>query len=220
MDITLGMHVYTSDDKDLGTVDRLILDPDRNSVKAAVVRKGVLLHQDVEVPADMLTARPNGDARLAYSSAEVDKLPDFLEGSYTTPPPDYMPPMAYPPTAFYWPVGYGLGREPLQTMPAAGVGPATWTGASDADREVGAALQRQDLENAVIGEGSDVLGRDGGKVGTVSELAFDPDTSTLTGLMVHKGIIFGKDTTLPASLIDSVDDGVVYLKVDAREAVG
>jgi hypothetical protein len=37
---------------------------------------------------------------------------------------------------------------------------------------------------------------------------------------VHKGLLFGKDTALPASLIDSVDDGVIYLKVDAREAVG
>jgi hypothetical protein len=29
----------------------------------------------------------------------------------------------------------------------------------------------------------------------------------------------GKDATVPVSLIDKVDDGVVYLKVDAREAV-
>jgi uncharacterized protein YrrD len=96
----------------------------------------------------------------------------------------------------------------------------TWTGASDADREIGDALRRQDLENAVIGEGSDVFGRDGEKVGTVHELTFNPASNELTGLVVHKGIIFGKDTALPASLIDAVDDGAVYLKVNAREAVG
>lgn len=220
VNINLGMHVYTNDTQDIGTVDRLILDPDQGIVRAAVVRKGFLLHDDVEVPADLLTADSNGDAHIPYSSAEINRLPRFYEGSYVTPPADYLPPMAYPPTAFYWPVGYGLGTAPLETMPAAGMDTRTWTGASDADREVGAALQRQDLENAVIGEGSEVFGRDGEKVGTVHELTFNPSNSELTGLVVHKGLLFGKDTALPASLIESVDDGAVYLKVPAREAVG
>src|SRR5579864_4564991 len=111
------MHVYTSDTKDLGTVDRLILDPNQDRVRAVVVRKGMLLHQDVEVPVDLLTADSNGEAHIAYRSEETDKLPLFDEGSYVTPPVDYLPPMAYPPTAFYWPVGFGLGKEPLETMP-------------------------------------------------------------------------------------------------------
>lgn len=220
MDINLGMHVYTSDTQDIGTVDRLVLDPDHGIVRAAVVRKGMLLHDDVEVPADLLTADSNGNAHIPYSSSEINRLPRFYEGNYITPPADYLPPLAYPPTAFYWPVGYGLGAVPLETMPSAATDTRTWTGASDVDREVGAALQRQDLENAVIAEGSDVFGQDGEKVGTVQELTFNPSNSELTGLVVHKGLLFGKDTALPASLIDSVGDGVVYLKVPAKEAVG
>jgi uncharacterized protein YrrD len=220
VDINLGMHVYTSDTRDLGTVDRLILDPNQDKVRTVVVRKGMLLHQDVEVPVDLLTADPNGDAHIAYTSEEIDKLPLFDEGSYVAPPVDYLPPMAYPPTAFYWPVGFGLGKEPLETMPGAGTDPRTWTGASDADRELGDALRREDLENAVIAEGSDVFGRDGEKVGTVRELTFNPSSHQLTGLVVHKGFLLGKDTALSASLIDSVDDGAVYLNVDAKEAVG
>jgi sporulation protein YlmC with PRC-barrel domain len=226
VDITLGMHVYTSDDKDLGTVDRLILDPDHSAVKAVVVRKGVILHKDIEVSADMIMARPAGDARIAYTAEEVDRLPDFKEADYTSPPADYRLPLAYPASAFYWPIGYGMGvpaggRQFTagELQPAASPVAPTWTGDSTTDREVHAALQRQDLENAVIGEGSDVLGRDGEKVGTVSELTFDPADNQLTGLVVHKGLFKGEEWELPVSEIDSVDDGVVYLKVDAREAV-
>jgi sporulation protein YlmC with PRC-barrel domain len=219
MELTLGMHVFTSDDKDLGRVDRLILDPDRGTVKAAVVRKGLLLHQDVEVPVEMITAGTNGEARISYSSEEVDQLPRFFEGSYVSPPSDYMSPMGYPSSGMYWPVGYGMGVAPLGARPTGVEATSAWTGNSEVDREIGDALRRQDLENAVIGEGSDVLGRDGEKVGTVHELSFDPTSSKLTGLVVHKGLILGKDTELPASLIDSVDDGVVYLKVDAKEAM-
>lgn len=219
MDITLGMHVYTSDHKDLGTVDRLILDPDHSRVKGVVVRKGVLIHQDVELAVDMIMAGSSGDALIAYTSEEIDKLPRFEEANYTTPPADYRLPMGYPPASFYWPMGYGMGVPAGELQPAASPIAPSWTGDSTTDREVSAALRRQDLENAVIGEGSDVLGRDGEKVGTVHELTFDPTTSELTGLVVHKGLFKGEDTELPVSEIDSVDDGVVYLNVDAKEAV-
>jgi len=213
VDITLGMHVYSSDDKDLGTVDRLILDPNRGVVKAVVVRKGVLLHQDVEVPVDMIMARPSGDARIAYTSGEVDRLPRFEEAEYTAPPADFRLPLAYPASAYYWPAGY------VTAVPPASPATPTWSGDTTTDREVRAALQRQDLENAVIGEGSDVLGRDGEKVGTVRELTFDPISNELTGLVVHKGLFKGEDLKLPVYEIDSVDDGIVYLNVDAKEAV-
>lgn len=219
MDINLGMHVYTSDDKDIGTVDKLILDPSTDAVKAAVVRKGILLHTDVEVPAETLAASPDGNAHIAYSSDEVDRLPRFDEANYAIPPVEYLPPSGYPLGGVYWPVGYGMAVPLLEVPLVAGPVEPSWTGDSDVDQEIGAALRAQDLENAVIDKGSAVLGRDGEKVGTVHELAFDPTTSALTGLVVHKGLIMGKDTEIPASLIDKVDDGVVYLKVDAREAV-
>ena len=49
MDIGLGMSVYTSGGQGIGSVDRLILDPDTNQVKAAVIRKGRFLPHDKEV---------------------------------------------------------------------------------------------------------------------------------------------------------------------------
>ena len=219
MDVTLGMHVYTSDEQDLGTVDRLILDPERGTVKAAVVSKGFFLPQDVEVPVELFQAGPSGDARISYSSTDIDKLPSFAEGDYTAPPPDYLAQSNYPATAIYWPVGYSLGMTPLDTPAIDNMPVSPWTGDVEVDKEVATALRRQDLENAVIGEGSEVLGQDGKKVGTVRELTFDPASGELTGLVVHKGVLLGKETSLPAALIDSVDDGVVYLAVDAQEAI-
>ena len=219
MDVTLGMHVYTSDEQDLGTVDRLILDPERGTVKAAVVSKGFFLPQDVEVPMELIHAGSSGDARISYSSADIDKLPSFAEGNYTAPPPEYLAQSNYPAAAIYWPVGYSLGMTPLGEPAMESTPISSWTGDDEVDKEVSAALRRQDLENAVIGEGSEVLGQDGKKVGTVRELTFDPAGGELTGLVVHKGVLFGKEISLPVELIDSVDDGVVYLTVDAQEAI-
>jgi sporulation protein YlmC with PRC-barrel domain len=221
MDIKLGMHVYTNDNQDIGAVDKLIVDPETGTVKAAVVRKGFLLHDDIEVPADMLAAGPDGNAHLAYASTAVDTLPRFHEADYIPPPMGYVSPFGYPVGGVYWPAGYGVGMGgvPLTAPPVVEPAGPVWTGDRAVDAELGASLRREDLDNAVIDAGSDVLGRDGEKVGTVHELTFDPTTSELTGLVVHKGLIMGKDTPVPASLIDRVDDGVVYLKVDAAEAV-
>jgi sporulation protein YlmC with PRC-barrel domain len=220
MDINLGMHVYTSDNQDIGAVDKLILDPETDTVKAAVVRKGFLLHQDVEVPADMIAAGPDSNAHIPYSANEVDTLPRFNEADYAPPPADYTSPFGYPLGGVYWPAGWGVGMgAPLYASPVAAPAAPAYTGDTAVDSEIDAALRNEDRENAIVDKGSDVLGRDGEKVGTVHELTFDPTTNELTGLVVHKGLIMGKDATVPASLIDKVDDGIVYLKVDAREAV-
>jgi sporulation protein YlmC with PRC-barrel domain len=220
MNINLGMHVYTGDDKVIGTVDKLILDPQTGTVKAAVVREGFLLHHDVEVPADMMATGPDGNAHITYTSQEVDALPRFDEADYTTPPMDYTSPFGYPLGGVYWPAGWGIGMAaPLYVPPVAAPTGPTYTGDSAVDQEISAALRREDLENAVVDKGSDVLDRDGEKVGTVQELAFDPNTNELTALVAHKGLLKGEDFEVPVSLIDKVDDGAVYLKVDARQVL-
>src|ERR671936_220544 len=152
MRVELGARVRTTDGKDVGTIDRLIVDPSNNEIKAAVIHKGMILPRDVEVP-------------LSAIEPETDVS----------------------------------------------------TGSAALDREAREALERQDLENAVIGEGSDVVDRDGENVGEVARLVFVPDGHRLTSLVVRKGFIFTEDRELPASVINRVDDGVIYLKVGKQE---
>jgi sporulation protein YlmC with PRC-barrel domain len=92
-----------------------------------------------------------------------------------------------------------------------------WSGRVALDREAREALERQDLENAVIGEGSDVVDRDGEKVGEVAQLVFDLDDNRLTSLIVRKGFIFTQDRELPALVVNRVDDGVIYLRAAKHE---
>jgi sporulation protein YlmC with PRC-barrel domain len=212
MRVEVGARVRTTDGKDVGTIDRLIVDPANNEIKAAVIRKGAILPRDVEVPLSALELGPDGSIRLTYTADQVHQLPEFFESNYTaTPPAGYMPPAGYPMGGIYWPLGLGyFGAPPLPET-------AVSTGSSARDREAGAALERQDLENVVIGEGSDVVDRDGEKVGDVARLVFDPDGKHVTSFVVRKGFIFTEDKELPASVVDRVDDGVIYLTVGKQE---
>jgi uncharacterized protein YrrD len=212
MDIELGMSVYTSDGQDVGSIDRLILDPDTNQVKAAVIRKGVLLRHDIEAPREIMDITSDGAIRLSATAAEVHSLPEFLPGAYTTPPADYPLPAGYSSESVYLPYGFGLGGPGgLGTTPV-GMMPDNAQA-----REVRAAWHRQDLENAVIQEGSKVVSREEEHIGEVHQLRFNQQTGALTHIVVRWGFIFTMDTELLATMIASVRDGAVTLSVSAAE---
>lgn len=63
----------------------------------------------------------------------------------------------------------------------------------------------------------EVLGAQGNKVGKVKEVRTDSLSGALTHIVVHTGLIFGKDKSIPADLIAAVDGGTVTLKVDKAE---
>src|SRR5207247_5048756 len=65
----LGARVRTSDGQEVGVVDKLIFDPATERVKAVAIRRGFILHRDVEVPIEDLRAGP-GDELLLSRSAD------------------------------------------------------------------------------------------------------------------------------------------------------
>ena len=62
-----------------------------------------------------------------------------------------------------------------------------------------------------------VVGTGGSKIGKVKEVLSDQLSGSLTHVVVHTGLLFGKDKSVPADLIDSVEGDEVCLKVDKSE---
>jgi uncharacterized protein YrrD len=210
--IELGAKVTTADDKAIGTIEKLILDPDSGDVFSVVVRKGLLFHRDIEIPIDGIVGRQDGATRLQYTEKQLDDLRTFDEGSYTTPPPErsseYASGYGYPTASLLWPSSWSgpVSGEPYGHEAVGAVGD-----------EVATMHREQDLSNSVIEEGSTVRSRDGEKVGEVHRLEFDAQTGRPTMLVIRKGFLFTEDIEVPAGLISSVDDDVVYLDVRRDE---
>ncbi|MCC7106909.1 MAG: PRC-barrel domain-containing protein [Chloroflexi bacterium] len=208
MRVELGSRVRTRDGENIGTIDKLILDPVSGEVKCAVVRKGRILSNDVEVPIEAITTGAGDAVEIAYTRDETDRLPRFVESSYTSSPSDYTSPYGYPIGGVLWPTGY-VGPLPS----------AVWGLDDDrsVDRDETALMRERDLTNAVVGEGSDVRSYDDEKVGEVHRIEFDTATGRPTRLVMRKGFLFTHDVELPADVIQSVDDGTVLLKLVKEE---
>jgi uncharacterized protein YrrD len=214
MHVDIGAPVRSSDGQDIGSVDRLIMDPSRNDVTAAVVRKGMFLPRDIEVQIDDLRPSTDGDFAVNMTAEEVKNLPEYYEANYSLPPPDYLSPAGYTYGTLYWPTsllvgGYG-GTPYMGTNP----NPAT---SAASDSEATDRLSRDAWENAVIGKGSRVTSRDGKNVGKVEDITFDSNTGAVTELVVRSGLFAHTDHILDPKLIDSVDEGVVFLNVNSDQ---
>ena len=210
--VELGAKVSTADGKEIGSIDKLILEPDSGDVRAIVVRKGLLFHDDIEIDLDGIAGQERGSVRLRYTERQLGALPRFHEDSYTLPPPErgaaYADRFNYPESAFLWPArGTASADAGLYGHEAVG----------DVGDEVRAMHREQEFSNAVIDEGSDVRSHDDGKVGSVHRVRFDAATGRPSAIVVRKGFLFTEDVELPASMIASVGDHVVYLRVDRDE---
>jgi sporulation protein YlmC with PRC-barrel domain len=214
MKIEIGSTVNSSDGQNIGSVDRLIIDPATSEVRAAVIRKGMFLPRDIEVPLSSLTASSGGELGVDMSADEVKNLPEFAEDMYILPPPQYQLPDGFTAGSLYWPAGTMMGPPqniPATTMVADGSMDSAIQDAARADQST------QEFDDAVIGKGSTVSGRDGETIGKVAELAFDPKTGALSGLVVRSGLLVHNDRHIASSLIDTVEEGLITLKVDADQ---
>lgn len=206
MKIHLGEPIRTLDDKDAGVIDQVILDPESASIESVVLRKGMILTHDVQVTVDELREDDTGHHSLRIDSAHLDELPHFDASLYTTPPPDLILNEDYLPGSALWPIG--LGARPIMVPPPT-LGP---------DRavrdELVARIYQDDLTNAVVDAGSEILSRDDHKVGELERLTFSEKGGLLTSIVVRQGFLFHRETEIPSSMVDRVDDGVIYLNVD------
>jgi len=209
MHVELGAKVQTADGKQIGTIDKLIVEPDGRDIHTVVVKKGFLFPDDIEVDLNGIVGTEDGVVQLRYTEKQLEDLPRFFEGSYTAPAPErsarYADQFGYTESALLEPVG-GAASADTAAYGAEVVG------------SVGAEIREmqleQDISNAVIEEGSDVRSRDDESVGSVHRVIFDPATGRPSALVIRRGLLFTEDVELPADLIQSIGDQVVYLNVD------
>jgi sporulation protein YlmC with PRC-barrel domain len=231
MRIDLDARVRTSDGREAGSVQRVILDPSTNQIEAFVVSTGGLGGHDVVVPhADLAAASDDGDAvRLSLSKDELERLEPFAPEQFMAPPVGWMAPplFGYPENAYVWPASYA-GTAPV----AAGAYAGAAVGGTRPDTEAetaptgAAAASAGEVGDIDVPKGTPVFDRNGEDVGVVDDVRFDNDTGQLMGFVVRAGGALrtffggGETTEIARSLIDHVGGDGVYLRVLRDEVAG
>ena len=229
MRINLGTKVVTSDGKDVGKIDRLVVDPRSDRMQEFVVRKGFFVEHDVIIPIGEVEDHVGNDdeaIHLRMTADQVKQLPEFVESSYMAAPDGMYPGLFGDsvgmagatgggllwPAPIYEPAAQGsLGRAGLPAdaplSDGSGSNPV-------APGMMGDRLRESRPGNVFLTTGTDVKTRSGDKVGTVDELVVDPERGKVTELIVKKGLFGSKEVRIPTQFIDEIDDDTVYVALD------
>jgi uncharacterized protein YrrD len=212
-----GTSVETSDGRELGRINRFVLNPETNEVTHIVVQKGWLLPEDKVIPFDRVRSATDERVVLTENVLDFDELPPFEESHYVqandnrdlegrdTDRADTQP--VIPATAgYYWypPQGY-LG------YPAYGLGEYAWPRTET--------VQNIPADTVPLKEGTNVISADGEHIGDVERLFIDTNSNRATHFVISQGTFFKDRKLVPANWVRSVteDEVQLYMSSDLLE---
>ncbi len=212
MQLKEGAAVVTADGKDVGTVDRVVLDPGSKKVTHLVVRQGFLFTEDKILPIDLVAQGDEDRVILRVEGDDLGELPPFEETHYIQageervsapyPTPYVMPVYWYPP------VGTTRWGYPYPDYPG-------YTGTTLPSYAV--EVEQNIPEGTVaLAEGARVYSADGEHVGAVERVFFDPDSHKATHFMISEGLLFKERKLVPVAWTRSIGEDEVYLVVGSR----
>jgi uncharacterized protein YrrD len=203
MKFTKGADVFTSQGEKLGTLRRVIIDPETKAVTHVVVEKGFLFSTDRVIPVDRLDT--DQEKRLVLGNAEEDfeKFPIFEESHYVVldendhPVTEVEGAYWYPPASLaWWRTGAAyLGYNP--PMP----------------NYVLRTNQNIPEGTVALEEGARVISQEGNHIGNVEQVIVDPEDNRATHFVINEGLLFTNKKLVPVMWIDRIEENEVRLAV-------
>jgi uncharacterized protein YrrD len=206
-----GTSVYTPDGRELGKINRFVLDPETDEITHIVIQKGWLFTEDKVIPFASVRSTNEDKVVLDENIPNFDQLPPFKETHYIglgerdraarTVPADAYPADVFVP-GFYWYPPYGYAANPAAQLPY-----STWP-RTETEQNIPA-------NTVPLEEGAKVISSDGKHAGNIERLLVDPGTNKVSHFVVAEGILFKDRKLIPANWIKSVSEEEVHLNVSA-----
>ena len=198
MQLIKGADVFSSAGEKIGSLDRVVLDPETKEVTHVVVEKSMLFTTNKVIPIEYVNLEQGERIMLNQTEKELDKLPAYNESYYIgLDPNDYQYDNI---EAVYW---YPPLPVPWQTM----AGPMWYPSSKPTS------LKKVIPEGTVaLKEGARVISKDGKYIGNVERVIVDSD-ERITHIVVGEGVFLKKNKLVPAHWITGVDHDRVDLTV-------
>jgi sporulation protein YlmC with PRC-barrel domain len=184
----------------VGTVSRLVLHHASRQVSGVVVHQGVFDRREIVVPVEKVGAFGD-EVRLSLRAADLAGLDLFHPAPLQAMPDHWEMPMGFDQRDFFLVGGDGWSESilPFETTSPSVSGTRAYV------RDPDAADERVEPD---IAAGMPVYDRDGQRMGDVEAVEIDGASGRISRIVVRRGIIFTTETSIPATLIDSVTDRI------------
>jgi uncharacterized protein YrrD len=218
VELAKGKEIYTEDGEKVGSIERVVLDPQTKEVTHVVVEKGFLFRESKVVPISMLgpetqdgiTLRDGEFVEDLATFREVEYIPAGLETEKTKERGEKAPsekateyPAQFAPR-YYWypPVGVGWWR---------GLGTAAYV-----EPEYVRTVELNIPEGTVALEaGAAVISSDDKHVGDVEEILTDPQENRATHFVISTGLLLKERKLVPTQWVSTMLEREVYLSVSS-----
>lgn len=198
-----GAQVVTADGDKVGTIDRVVLQPDTKEVTHLVVRKGFLFSEDKVVPVSLVGPVIDEQIMLREDAGDLSDLPDFEESQYVAvdpaiqgePSQERVVPSVfwYPPVGTWWGTGalsgYAVPQYVVET--------------------------RQNIPEGAVAlqENAKVISSDGEHVGDVERVFTDAVEDRATHVLISRGLFRGEKKLIPTSWMSTVLEDEIHLSI-------
>lgn len=215
MELKRGAGVYAPDGKKVGTVERIVLDPQSREVTHIVVDKGLFFREDKLVPLSLLGPTTEDRVTLREGEYSFEDLPPYRETEFV-PAEAEKPEIREVPSEQQRqaPQPIRLVR-PYYWYPPLGIG--WWTGMrypGGIDSEFVRITEINIPEGTVaLKAGAQVIGSDDRRIGNVDEVMTDPETERVSHFVISEGLILKEKKLIPAHWVRSLLEDQVFLSV-------
>jgi uncharacterized protein YrrD len=203
MQLKQGAQVVTADGHDVGSIDRVVMDPRTKEVTHLVVRKGFLFTEDKVVPLNLIAAATEDRVRLREDAGDLQALPDFEETHYL-PVGEEEVPRSY--TAGYVPPFYWYPPIGVPTAAAGYPGYITQPYVTETEQNI-------PESSVALQAGAKVISADGQEVGSVERILTDPRSDRASHFLISQGLLLKERKLIPITWVDSVGEDKVHLAV-------
>jgi uncharacterized protein YrrD len=207
LELKEGVGVFTVEGKQVGKINRFVLDPVTKEITHIVVQKGWLFPEDKVIPIHTVNYSTDDKVVVSDEIGDFKELPSFEEEHFLRLTEDDIDRSEYPNyTAFpayypYPPVGH-------EGYPATTLGTGVWPPVE---------TTRNIPDNTVaLKEGANVISSDGENVGVVERLFVDPDTNKVTHFGVAHGLLTKERKNIPVQWISSVQENEVHIVISSK----
>ncbi len=205
MQFDQGASIFTADGKEVGHIDRVVIDPKTKEVTHIVIRKGFLFVKDKVVPIDLIAAGQEGRITLHIDKDKLEELPDFEETHFVLLDERDLGRNAESPArgnapSLYWNPPY------LET-------PMAPTTSYRQPAVVAETRTNIPQDTVAVMEGAKVITRDGKHVGNVEQVLTDSREDRVTHFLIARGFLQKERKLIPVGWLDHLGEDELGLAV-------